>query len=236
MDIPVEITAAISGAIAGGVVSCIFNYVNDRRKERRADFKELQKENQRFFENRPEFKIADCQQFSGTFLNNSRKEELRVVVTKFKDSVEGDFVYANFTEDEKNINDWISVWYKLENVGKTDVSSISLICQDKRHFCLYDDTSADYLMKNRSLHYSACYDNKVRVGEYFEIEVFYHKTHDYLPVLDIGMRDPNGNFWLQPLFIPCKKIGESGKIEYKDFLEAERTVVAEECFKHPWLW
>lgn len=236
MNISSEIISTIFGAIAGGIVSCIFNYVNERRKERRADLKELQKENQRFFENRPEFKIVDCQEFSGTFLNDPRKEELRVVVAEFKDSVEGDFVHANFSEDEKNINDWISVWYKLENVGKTDISSISLICQDKRHFCLYEDTSVDYLMKKRCLHYSAYYDNKIRVGEVFEIEIFYHNAHDYLPMLDIGMRDSNGNFWMQPLFIPCKKMGECCRIEYKDFIEAERTEVAEECFKHPWLW
>lgn len=236
MSASVEIISAISGAIAGGIVSCIFKYFNDCRKERREDEKEKQKENQRFFENRPEFKIIKAHKLSNKFNESSKKDCLRAVVAEFKDSIEDGFVYANFSDEEKNANDWISVRYKLKNVGKTDISLVCLICQDKRHFCLYDDYLTKNLMQSRCLHYTAYYENKIRIGEQFEIEIFYHKKHDYLPMLDIGMEDPNGNIWTQALHIPCEKVGDSKRIKYNDYLDATKTEIAEDCFKHPWMW
>ena len=231
-----EIISAICGAVAGGIVSCVFSYFNDRRKERRADEKEEEKERQRRFENRPEFKISDFQVGSKYTEEDSREERLQAIVAEFTSSVEENFVYANFSAEELDKNEWISVRYTLENVGKTDVSSITLICQDKRHFWLCDKYLADDLMESRVLHYVAYFENKVRVGETFEIEVFYNKNHSYLPMLGIGMQTPDVHFWTQPLFLPCNKVGDSGEISYTNYLEDVKTDIAEECFKNPWLW
>ncbi len=231
-----EIISAICGAVAGGVVSCVFNYFNDRRKERRADEKEEEKERQRRFENRPEFKIIEHQTGSEYTEEDARESRLQAVTAEFNSSIEDGFVYANFTTEELNKNEWVSVRYTLENVGKTDVSSISLICQDKRHFWLCDKYLADDLMKSRTLHYVAYFENKVRVGESFEIEIFYHKHHSYLPMLDIGMQTPDTHFWTQPLLLSCNKVGDSGEISFSEYLEDIKTDVAEDCFKHPWLW
>ena len=231
-----EIISAICGAVAGGAVSCLFNYLNDRRKERRADEKEEEKERQRRFENRPEFKIIEHQTGSGYTEEDARESRLQAVTAEFNSSIEDGFVYANFTTEELNKNEWVSVRYTLENVGKTDISSISLICQDKRHFWLCDKYLADDLMKSRTLHYVAHFENKIRVGESFEIEVFYHKKHSYLPMLDIGMQTPDAHFWTQPLFLPCNKVGDSSEISFTEYLEDVKTDVAEDCFKHPWLW
>lgn len=231
-----EIISAICGAVAGGVVSCVFNYFNDRRKERRMDEKDEEKERQRRFENRPEFKIIDFQVGSKYTEDDSREERLQAVTAEFKPSIEEGFVNANFSAEELDKNEWGSVRYTLENVGKTDVSSISLICQDKRHFWLCDKYLADDLMKSRVLHYVAYFEKKVRVGETFEIEVFYNKKHSYLPMLDIGMQTPDAHFWTQSLFIPSNRVGDSGEIEYSEYLDAVKTDIAEECFKNPWLW
>lgn len=231
-----EIISAICGAVAGGAVSCIFNYFNDRSKERRADKKEEEKERQRRFENRPEFKIIEFQTGSKYTEDESSENRLQAVTAEFKPSIEDGFVYANFSTEDFDKSEWTSVRYTLENVGKTDVSSISLICQDKRHFWLCDKYLADDLMKSRTLHYVAYFENKIRVGESFEIEVFYNKNHTYLPMLDIGMQTPDARIWAQPLFLPCNKVGDSGEISDADYLENVKTDVAEKCFKQPWLW
>ena len=231
-----EIISAICGAVAGGAVSCLFNYFNDRRKERQIDKKDEEKERQRRFENRPEFKIIEFQTGSKYTEDDLLENRLQAVTAEFKLSIEDGFVYANFSKEELNKNDWISVRYTLKNVGKTDVSSISLICQDKRHFWLCDKYLADDLMKSRTLHYVAYFENKIRVGESFEIEVFYNKNHTYLPMLDIGMQTPDARIWTQPLFLPCNKVGDSGEISDADYLENVKTDVAEKCFKQPWLW
>lgn len=236
MSLPAEVVSAIFGAIAGGVVSCVFSYFNDKRKERRADKKEEEKERQRRFENRPELKIIKFQTGAKYTEEDFREERLQAVTAEFNSSIEEGFVYAIFSAEELDKNEWVSVRYVLENVGKTDVSSISLICQDKRHFWLCDKYLADDLMKSRVLHYVANFDNKVRVGETFEIEVFYNKKHSYLPMLDIGMQTPDTRIWTQPLFLAHNKVGDSGEIDYRDYLDAIKTEVAEECFKNPWLW
>lgn len=236
MNISNEIISAMCGAVAGGIVSCVFNYFNDRRKERRMDEKEEEKERQRRFENRPEFKIIECQENCCPEIEESLSEKLCIVTAEFKASVEKDFVYANFAEDEIDEKEWTSVRYRLENVGKTDVSSVSLICQDKRHFWLCEKYYAQDFMKSRILHYVAHFDNKIRVGESFEIILFYNKKHNYLPMIDIGMQDPGNHFWVQPLFAPQNRVGDSREIEYSEYLDAIKPNVAEDCFKHPWLW
>ncbi len=236
MDCSNEIISAICGAVAGGAVSCLFNYLNDRRKERRADEKEEEKEHQRRFDNRPELKIIEYQENYEHKIEESLSENFVVVTAEFKASVEGDYVYANFAKNEIDEREWTSVRYRLENVGKTDVSTISLICQDKRHFWLCEKYYAQDFMKSRILHYVAHFDNKIRVGENFEIILFYNKKHTHLPMLDIGMQDPGNHFWVQPLFAPKNRVGDSREIEYSEYLDAIRPDVAEDCFKHPWLW
>ena len=231
-----EIISAICGAVAGGAVSCVFNYFNDRRKERRMDEKEEKKERQRRFENRPEFKIIEFQTGSKYIEENLRENRLQAVTAEFKSSIEDGFVYANFSQDEVNKKDWVSVRYCLKNIGKTDVSSISLICTDKRLFCLCDKYLADDLMKSRVLRYVAYYENKVRVGEKFEIQIFYNKKHSYLPMLHIGMETADFHFFVQPLFLPINRVGDSSEIDYNEYMESIKTDVAEECFKQPWLW
>ena len=236
MEIPIEVISAISGAIAGGAVSCIFNYLNDRRKERREDEKEKHKEFQLLFESRPELEIISCEKFSDTLLCDSINKELQAIVVEFDASVEEDVIFANYSPENSNLCEYESVWYKLKNVGKTDISSIALISQNKKHFSIFDKNLADFYIKNRVLKYSTHLDEKVRVGQEFGIEIFYRKDAKYYPSLEIGMQDPNFNFWLQPLFFPSEKIGESRAVEFNEYNEAIKTNVAEECFKRPWLW
>ncbi len=231
-----EIISAICGAVAGGVVSCVFNYFNDRRKERRMDEKDEEKERQRRFETRPEFKVIDFREGVWCADDGSPYERLLAVTAMFEPSIENGFVYANFSQAEVDKKDWVSVRYCLKNVGKTDVSSISLICTDKRRFWLCDKYLADELMKSRVLRYVAYYENKVRVGENFEIEVFYNKKYSYLPMLHIGMETADTHFFVQPLFLPVNRVGDSSEIDCDEYMESIKTDIAEECFKQPWLW
>lgn len=231
-----EIISAICGAVAGGVVSCVFNYFNDRRKERRMDEKDEEKERQRRFEARPEFKVIDFGEGAWCADECSPYERLFAEIAMFEPSIEDGIVYANFSQDEVEKKDWVSVRYSLRNVGKTDVSSISLICLDKRRFWLCDKYLADGLMNSRVLRYVAYYENKVRVGENFEIQIFYNKKHSYLPMLHIGMETADSHFFVQPLFPPVNRVGDSSEIDCDEYMESIKTDVAEECFKQPWLW
>lgn len=230
------IVGAVSGAIAGGVISCVFNYLNDKRKERREDKKEQEKELQDRFEKRPEFKIIECYKEESNVDVAADCKVLNVVVSEFKASVEQNFVYANYAPEEFNAEERFCICYKLENVGKTDISATSLMCEDKRHFSLFSEYLANDLMKSRCLHYSAYLEHKIRVSEQFYLVVLYHKNHNYLPALNIGMKDSNGHFWTQQLMLPGDRIRDSRSVEYRDYMEDLETDVAEDCFKHPWLW
>jgi len=230
------IIGAVSGAIAGGVISCAFNYLNDKRKERREDKKEQEKELQDRFEKRPEFKIIECYNEESNVVIAIDCEVVKIVVAKFEASVEQNFVYANYAPEEFNAEERFCTCYRLENVGKTDISVITLMCEDKRRFSLFGEYLANDLMKSKCLHYSVSLEHKIRVSEQFYLVVLYHKKHKYLPALNIGMKDSNGYFWTQSLMPPEDRIGDSRSVECRDYMEDRRIDVAEDCFKHPWLW
>lgn len=120
------IISAVIAAIIGSITSFIFVFLNDKRKEHREDKKELDKQLQERFEKRPELKIISCGTDDADVMIEDERPILKVIVAKFEASVEKNFVYANYSAEEQQENR-ICTWYKLENVGKTDISLISLI-------------------------------------------------------------------------------------------------------------
>ncbi len=234
--------SAVVGALSGGLVSLLL----EKRKEKREDKKENLKAKKEAYENRPEFAVADYKDYTsrvGYGIKQTCDIEVLVIPIEnvtITDNNKNGIVNAYYNEEYLNQNDWCCVIYTFKNVGKTDVSSFSVICNYQRDTCILPCGRAEFWVKNNMLNYSEIYDQKIRVGETISVKLCYHKddiiTGSTLAIMSIGMEDDNGRYWLQPLFAPNNKLYDSFAVTRSNYMSEIKTDVAEECFKKPWLW
>ncbi len=241
-----EIIIAIVSAVAGSLFTFLLTLLLDKRKERREDKLEARKERNEIFRNRPEMAISDYKNYisrSGYGIKQKCDIELFVAhieKTTISGTKKNDIVYAHYREEDFNNKDWCCVIYTFKNAGKTDISSLDIICNFKKDTCIFEVESATRFASGNVLNYWYCYDKKIRVGETVTIKFCYHKERvlagPISAVMSISMEDDNGRYWTQPLFAPLDKLYDSRQYSHKQYREDIQTEIAEECFKKPWLW
>lgn len=241
-----EFLIAIISAFVGGLVTFIFTLISDKRKEKREDKKESRKIKEETYKTRPEMTIVDYKNYLSREGYGVKQEcDLAVFITSIDDiSFEGEkknkVVLAHFDKKKFNQNEWCCVIYAFKNVGETAISQFDLICNFQRTLCLFPVNGALEFASNNCLNYSRIYDKKIRPTDIVRVKVCYHKDHIQPSVfsanISLGMIDDNGRHWMQPLFAPEEKIYDSRAVSAKEYNDAVRTEIAEECFKKPGLW
>lgn len=241
-----EIIIAIISAVAGGIVTLLTTLALDKRKEKREDRLEAKKLQREAFQNRPEMQIVDFKDYIvRTGYGVKQKCDIELFVAHIETvTVEGKkkraIVHAHYKEEHLNPDEWCCVIYALKNSGKTDISTTDIIWHFQQSSCIFPATEARQWAEGNLLNYSYCYDKKIRVGESISLRICYHKDSVipgmFSAPVSFGMIDDNGRYWTQPLFAPQNKIYDSRAISPKEYIEQTRTILAEECFKKPWLW
>lgn len=241
-----EIIIAIISAVAGGIVTFLTTLALERRKEKRDDRLESKKLQREAFQNRPEMQIVDFKDYIvRTGYGVKQKCDIELLVAHIKNvTVEGkkkrDIVHAHYKQEYLNPAEWCCVIYTFKNAGKTDISTMDIIWHFQQSSCIFPIDEARPWIEGNLLNYSYCYDKKIRVGESVSLKICYHKdaivSGMFSAAISIGMIDDNGRYWTQPLFAPQDKIYDSRTISPKEYIEQTRTILAEECFKKPWLW
>ena len=74
-------------------------------------------------------------------------------------------VWAHFHPEDSNLSKWCCVMYVFKNMGKTDVSTIDIICNYQKDTCIFPCAFVDDYTRSNVLNYSECYDRKIRSGE-----------------------------------------------------------------------
>lgn len=241
-----EIIIAITSAFVGALITFLFTLLLDKHKERRDNELEARKERIDIFQNRPEMVIVDYKDYiSRTGYGIKQKSDIELIVAHIeKITVTGnkknDVVYAHYREDDFDSKDWCCVIYTFKNVGKTDISTLDIICNFKRDTCIFNSENAKKWASDNMLNYWYCYDKKIRVGETITVKFCYHNDRviagPVSAIMSIAMQDDNGRYWLQPLFAPLDKLYDSRQISYKEYCDNISSEIVEECFKKPWMW
>lgn len=236
-----EIIIPIISAIVGALISAIVTLYIQKRKEKREDKEKAQLCKKEIFQNRPEYKIIDYKDYiSRTGYGIKQQCDIDAFLTVITDIKVNGRVDAIYRKEDFNQSEWCCVIYTLQNVGKTDILMTDLVCHQKRNFVLFDSKYAVEFLNAKCLNYSVSSDNKIRVGETFTIKLCFHKDsiiHSLMSaILLIAIKDVNGNYWEQPLFIPFNKIYDSHQISHKNYHSDITVDDAEECFRDPWKW
>lgn len=235
------IIGTIVSAIVSALIATLTTMAVERRKEKRRKIENDKKEKKEIFENRPEYAIVDYKDYiSRTGYGIKQECDLDVFLTRIIGIENNGRIDAIYQKEVFNPDEWCCVIYILKNVGKTDISVSYIICHHKRTKVLLNSRFAKEFLNNRCLNYSESCDRKIRVGETLTIKLCYHKNHvieSFVDaILSVGMRDSNGHYWEQPLFIPFNKIYDSYRVSHAEFRSDILTDDAEECFQKPWLW
>lgn len=237
-----EVLIGIIGAVIGAIISGLFAFALDKRKAKRLEAKERELEYKNMIANRPELRIIDFKDYRKRIgYGKNNQVDIQIFLSHIKNVLVKDsrveFLYNN---DDKKIEEWCYVLYTFENVGKTDIAIIDVICNDKKDTALFEAENVEFYLDNKVINYSICFDKKIRIGEKFSLKICYHKDRiiegGTTALICIGFKDSNGNHWKQPLIVPEEKIYESYYIEGKEYIDGCKVDNALACFRNPYLW
>lgn len=234
----ISFTISVAGIAIPAIVTLIVEY--KRRK------REKKKERQEIFHNRPEMKIVEHKDYTGREgYGIKQKCDIELFVAKIENVAttgksDWDVVDAHYRDEDFNQNEWCCVIYTLKNAGKTDISTLSVVCNFQKDTCIFKKDCAKELAAKRFLNYTVCYDKKIRTGETITLKLCYHKdrkcANTASAIVSFWLEDDNGRYWVQPLFAPRDKIYDSRLSSYENYMDEAYTDLAEKCIKRPWLW
>ena len=105
---------------------------------------------------------------------------------------------------------------------------------------LCDIDEVEFLVDNKFVNCSICYDSKILKNDIKLIDIAYLENskicHMFSGELALIFRDSYGNLYEQPLFIQQRNLYESHAISYKEYKIYTLLDTALECLKKPWMW
>lgn len=240
MDFIDEIAIAVISALIGGFIKYLFDWKKERSKENK-DLLAKQEERRK---NRPEFLITNMKDSfnrPGTCIN-SQPCDMEIYVAGIKKvNIKDGSVLAEYDDSIFDKQSWVCRQYTLQNVGKTVVYGVDIISNYKKDTCIFNvKTVEERFIKSGILNYSELLDKRIAPNESFTLKLCYNKDKIIKgfmsAIFEIGMRDDNGTYWVQPFFAPEDKLYESREISYQEYRDRILPDKAIECFQNPYLW
>jgi len=216
---PDNIINAVLTAVVGGLLA----FLLEKHKERREDVKDKQKKQEHRFQNRPEISIIDYKNYlSRVGYGIKQKCDIELFVTNIE-SIDRETSRVKYCEEELNPEGWCCVIYTIKNVGKTDISLLSIACACKKNTCIFSCSDVKDLVSFNALHYLEAYDKKIFVGETLTLKICYYKERIIVPQISatmiISLEDSNGHYWFQSFFAPENKLYDSHEVEAKEYYQ-----------------
>ena len=246
-----EIIKTVLSSCISKAVEMVFKNNQEATKAKINNFSEREREKKELFEARPELEIIEYKNYLKRTRYGLRKKcdidifvahiENYEVISKGKSAN----VRFNYRKDDFNPDDRCCVIYTLKNVGKTDIASLSVICNLPKDtsFLPTNNRENDMLytwVSSCAINYSIYGDRKIRVGETVTIRICYHRERIITgligTVATLGITDVNGNCWTQSFHIPYDYVDYSYPISNSHLRELCNIDKAIECFKKPYLW
>lgn len=207
------------------VISTLFFNMWNQFDKKRARKERVEREN---FKNKPEIICFEAKK------KGKIDASLFVGVVNIKFYSKHNYV-VNYSKTICNKDRHAYKDYIFKNIGKSDINMLDIVSTDKRLFFVIDYDSLDSLVKDKSLWYDFCYDQKIRVGQSKRVRIYFERQNMpsliYKPVLSCLFVDANGNFWEQPFFYEDSKLYFPHAITDKEYVSAIRADNFYEHFK-----
>ena len=130
--------------------------------------------------------------------------------------------------------------FYVKNIGNADVNRLDICATVQKNTMLCDIDEVKFLVDNKFVNYSICYDRKILKNDIILIDIAYLEISTICNMfsgeLALIFRDSYGNLYEQPLFIQQRNLYEPHTISYKEYKIYTLPDAALECFKKSWMW
>ncbi len=228
-----------NNAIAASLITLFITTIIQiafRKSDRKYNEKqENKKERKQQFLNKAEFHIEEKQW-------DSKKElDIRLFMTDFKASInDKKDVEFYYSKDILKKEKYKHLRFYIKNIGNADVNQLDICVTAQKNTMLCDINEVEFLVDNKFVNYSICYDRKILKNDIILIDIAYLENSKICNMfsgeLALIFRDSYGNLYEQPLFIQQRNLYEPHTISYKEYKIYTLPDTALECFKKPWLW
>jgi hypothetical protein len=240
MEITNIISLVISAlALTLSFVVAVSNWKGKKREEQRI----LEEKRRCDFDARPKLEIVsyatnyDCNKKD--IPENCDIDVFVAPIKEYKNEGRHSFYYMDGVDKQ---NEWVSAAFKLINIGKTEITYITIAINNPRNNSLFNVNNDEYKfsIENKMLNLTFIFDKAIKPNDSFTLKINFHKDHILGEAISAGITlwlfDVYGQFWSQPLFVN-KGIIYDSKLEtlnnYRDYTSWD---LALKCFQNPMLW
>lgn len=229
------------GSVIGGSIGGLFTYFGVKLTLRHEDKKKFEEERKQAIDKRPRLKLLSFKSAKEAKINS--KADLNALMIHIDDVklVENKRIRFYYDEKALDINNLVCLEYKFKNNGLTEIDDLSLVCNLPKDTAIIDMNQRETYIEEQFLNYTVWSDKRfIKPNETVTIKLYYIKDKAFIDLLSapcvIYMRDINGRYWYQPLFVPPDNIDDSVLCSYKDFKDASDIDIAIKCFKGEMFW
>ncbi len=218
----IGIIVSIVGVIVS-ILGIIIPVILAKSKEKRENKINKKKEQQLIFEQRPEFSIEEYKNYlDRPGYGIKQKCDIGVFLSFVVNETKEGCKNLNLREDDFVKENWCCIFYKIKNIGKTDIKYIDIVSNQKRVIGVFNSENIEHVDKT-FINYCESLDRIVKVNEEITLKICFNKDrilHSLISAnLCLGIIDENDHYWMQPLFVPDKKLYNSYRVNKKDYLE-----------------
>ena len=215
----------------------IFNYINNnavvaslitlaittiiqiifRKSDRQYNEKqENKKERKQQLLNKAELHIEDKQ------WDSKKVPDISLFMTDFKVSINDkkdlEFYYS---KDALKKDKYKHLRFYIKNIGNADINQLDICATSQKNTMLCDIESIKYIVDNKFVNYSYCYDRKILKNDIILIDIAYLEDskicNTFSSELALLFRDSYGNLYEQAFFIQQRNLYEPYAISNKDY-------------------
>ena len=196
-------------------VNLFIQLILEKRKEKKQNLKKKIEREYEEFHNKAEFYLDKIPK---------RQPDISLVMSDFsvnlinKKTKDIEFYYD---KDILNSKKYRHLKFYLKNIGNADVNQLDICVQSKHNTMLCGTDEIKWLVSNKLINYSYCYDRKILKNDGILIDISYLKTskifNSISSELILLFKDSYGNSYEQPFFLKNKNLYEPNKITNKDY-------------------
>ena len=177
---------------------------------------ERKKEKKHQFINKAELHIEDKQ------WDSKEKPDISLFMTDFKTSInDKKEVEFHYSKDVLKKDKYKHLRFYIKNIGNVDINQLDICTTVPKNIMLCDIEFIKYLVDNKFINYSYCYDRKILKNDIILIDIAYLEDSKIYNIfsseLVLLFRDSYGNLYEQPFFIHQKNLYEPRSITYKEY-------------------
>ena len=229
------IVASTIAIIISAIIDTIIQIAFKKSDRKYNEKQENKKERKQQFLNKAEFHIEEKK------CDSRETPDICLFMTDFKVSInDKKDVEFYYSKDALKKEKYKHLRFYIKNIGNADVNQLDICATAQKNTMLCDIDEVEFLVDNKFINYSICYDRKIFKNDIILIDIAYLENSKICNMFSgeiaLIFRDSYDNLYEQPLFIQQRNLYEPHTISYKDYKIYTMTDIALECFKKPWLW